>query len=112
MHPAPHRTWPDDADGDVFRRMEAHAFDFSQEAEIDFNIDFDAWPPSPALLGALDERFSNVTVHVPGPDDDGYVQITLRTLLTYDLVKSMQRSLTDLAAAYGGVCESWGVLQD
>jgi len=92
--------------------MDAARFDLRKEADIDFNIDFDTWPPSSDLISSLEKQFDSVKVYTPHSDGDGYVQVSLRTLITYDLVMSMQATLTDLAAAYGGVCESWGVLQD
>jgi len=30
--------WPDDADGDVFRRMQKSGFDFDKAVDIDFNV--------------------------------------------------------------------------
>lgn len=39
-------NWPDDADGDVLRRMEESGFNFEKVVVIDFNIDFDHWPLS------------------------------------------------------------------
>lgn len=112
MDNAPQRVWPSDVDGDVFRRLDAARFDFSKEVDIDFNIDFKTWPPSPDLIRSLEKQFANVKVYTPDSDGDGYVQVSLRTLVTYDLVMSMQATLTGLAATDGGVCESWGVLQD
>ncbi len=32
--------------------------------------------------------------------------------LTYELVMFVQSSVSGLAATYGGVCESWGVMYD
>jgi hypothetical protein len=45
--------WPDDADGDVFRRLHTAGFDFSQSRSIDYNVDFKTWPPSEAALDLL-----------------------------------------------------------
>lgn len=104
--------WPGDGNGDVFRRLHAAHFDFAKEVDIDFNIDFDTWPPSLELVQCLRNQFANVSVYVPDDSGDGYIQITIRGLLTYDLVMFMQASLTDLATPYDGVCESWGVLQE
>jgi hypothetical protein len=36
--------WPNDADGDVLRRLKENGFEFDKEVEIDFNIDFNHWP--------------------------------------------------------------------
>ena len=38
-------SWPETADGDVFRRLQSSQFDFSSLREIDFNVDFEHWPP-------------------------------------------------------------------
>jgi len=45
--------WPNDADGDVFRRMQKSEFDFDKAIDIDFNVDFDSWPPSDELVCML-----------------------------------------------------------
>lgn len=37
--------WPNDADGDVSRRLLHHGFDFSRPHAVDFNVDFDRWLP-------------------------------------------------------------------
>jgi hypothetical protein len=42
--------WPDDADGGVFRRLAAVGFDFSQDWSVDYNVDFESWPPAEAAL--------------------------------------------------------------
>lgn len=112
LNNASRQAWPCDADGDVFRRLAAAGFDLSKETDIDFNIDFDTWPPSPALMQTLEKRFANVALHEPDSHGDGYAQLVLRNLLTYDFVISTQAALTILAAPYGGLCESWGVMQD
>ncbi|WBS05573.1 ribonuclease E inhibitor RraB [Pseudoduganella sp. SL102] len=112
MDIAPQRVWPDDADGDVFRRLDAASFDFEREVDIDFNIDFDTWPPSPELMETLTQRFATVEAYVPGASGEGHVRVVRRAMLSYELAMSMQDSLTKLAAPHGGLCESWGVLQD
>ena len=43
-------VWPETADGDVFRRLEGQGFDFSKYYWIDFNVDFDEWPPAHLAL--------------------------------------------------------------
>ena len=46
-------NWPDDADGDLFRILEAKEFDFDKEVKIDFEIDFDHWPLSKKEIDAI-----------------------------------------------------------
>ena len=104
-------AWPTDADGDVFRRLEAKGFDFGAEYEIDFNVDFDDWPPHRDAVAWLESRYSKVKIWGPEPDFSGYVQFKLRSKLTYALVMDVQREATAGTREYGGICESWGVLQ-
>jgi len=90
--------------------MSSHGFDFSSPANIDFNIDFDEWPPSKEFLGHLRSQFSEVFVYDPDEHGGGYVRIVVNALVTYDLVMFVQKSVSEIAAPFGGICESWGVL--
>ncbi|MDH5326245.1 MAG: ribonuclease E inhibitor RraB [Gammaproteobacteria bacterium] len=104
--------WPDDEDGDVFRRLELNKFDFSREYEIDFNVEFETWPPQMEALGVLRDRYGNIRVIEPGDDYNGYVQLSIVKKLNYPLVIEIQDIVSRLMAPYGGVCDSWGVMQD
>ncbi len=105
-------TWPDDVDGDVFRRMQESGFDFGEETDIDFNIDLAAWPPSDALLDLLrGQAFSRVSICPPDETGSGCILVVVHGKLTYELVMWMQRTLSEMAAPFGGWCDSWGVLQ-
>jgi len=111
MRNLPESAWPDDVDGDVFRRMQSNGFDFRTPTDIDFNVDFDAWPPADELMDRLRAQFSKVEEFPPDSDGDGYVQFVVHAPLTYELVIFIQSSVSGLAAEFGGVCESWGALQ-
>lgn len=102
--------WPDDADGDVLRRLRESGFDFSAKWDIDFNIDLDSWPPAEALLEELRQKFERVEVVEPDQDGNGYIAFVVNSTLTYELVMSIQRTASQIAKPFGGVCESWGVL--
>lgn len=103
--------WPDDADGDVLRRMARSEFDFAQPVLIDFNVDFATWPPAPDALAILSREFPNATIHPPVEGfDDGYVHFQVFEKVTYAFVMRMQAHVSTLMAPYGGICESWGVL--
>ena len=104
-------NWPDTTDGDVFRRMEASGFDFSIEHEIDFNIDFDSWPPSQDAIDIIYELYPNAKIKEPDSEYDGDVSFIINELLEYEMVISVQNEVTKAVAPYGGVCESWGVWQ-
>ena len=103
-------NWPSDADGDVLRRLHAKSFDFSSEHEVDFNIDFEEWPPSPEAIAWLESRYSNVKVHQDEAGISGYIQLRIRARVTYEFVVKTQREVTLGTHEYRGICESWGVL--
>ncbi|HEY0063807.1 MAG TPA: ribonuclease E inhibitor RraB [Telluria sp.] len=105
-------VWPGGADGDVFRRLQKHGFDFSARTDIDFNVDFEEWPPKEAFVRALRARFQRLQLHPPGPRGQGYVEFVVSGILTYELVISTQRSVSQMAKPFGGVCDSWGVMQN
>lgn len=110
------RQWPDDVDGDVLRRFDEDGFDFSKPVDIEFNIDFEPWPPSDEFMQKLRAVHPGAEVIEPGDgddeDDDGYIQVVVNDRLSYELVMRVQRELTALAAPYGGVCDSWGAFSN
>jgi hypothetical protein len=111
-------NWPDDADGDVLRRMEESGFNFDAEVEIDFNIDFDHWPLNEKEKEQIKTLYPNSDIIDPTEEDKadgretGYVQFTIKDKLTYELVMNMQETVTKQMQNIGGWCESWGALQD
>jgi hypothetical protein len=105
--PQPH--WPRDADGDVLRRMEARGFDFDQPCLIDFNVDFDSWPPSEVALTWLERQFPSSKGY-PSSEAGGYVHFQVYGKLTYELVVNTQRVVSKEMVKFNGICESWGVL--
>lgn len=103
-------NFPDDADGDVLRRLDESGFDFSKSTTIDFNVDFDNWPPHPDAISKLKEYAGAVEIYEPDEEYSGYVLFHIHQILSYELVIDTQRNVTTLMAEYGGICESWGVL--
>lgn len=100
--------WPNDADGDVFRNLQKSGFDFSKEYVVDFNIDFESWPPRVDLSAQIEEVFPEAIVVLN--DDEGYILVKIKALLTYELVVSVQKKLSSIAKVHCGHCESWGVM--
>lgn len=100
-------TWPQDADGDVFRDLEADGFDFSKVYAIDFNVDFARWPPSQDAVTAIKQKYPDAVLHEPDGEFKGYVGFKVRSLLSYELVIRVQREVSDLLAPFGGRCDSW-----
>jgi hypothetical protein len=106
------KDWPNDADGDVLRRMKESDFDFSKVQLIDFNVDLKSWPPKQELVDVLIKQYGDIKGYPPSDDFNGYLQFQVKDKVTYELVMRVQEEVTNLTAAYGGICESWGVMQD
>lgn len=106
--------WPNDADGDVFRRLESHGFDFTKEYDVDFNVDFDDWPPPAESVNLLKSKYNNVEIVEPENTEsgNGYTTFQIRAKVTYELVTKTQKEVTQAMNKYRGWCESWGVLQE
>ena len=102
--------WPDDADGGVFQRLRANGFDFSKCHSVDYNVDFEAWPPAKVALSLLEEMFGTIKVYEPDGHGVGYVQFQVLAPVTYAGVTTIQRNVSAALLPYGGVCDSWGVL--
>ena len=105
-------SWPNDADGDVFRRLEADGFDFGKPHTVEYNVDFEHWPQDNNALEILRRQYRSVEVYEPDGDYKGYVQFRVWGPVTYEGVMGIQRRITLAMQPYGGVCESWGVLQE
>jgi hypothetical protein len=101
--------WPATVDGDVFRRLQSHGFDFTEPHNIDFQIDFAVWPPLDEAVAALECDYT-VERYEPETDSRGFLQVTIFALLTYDFVIGVQENLTRKLSPFGGVCECWGAL--
>jgi Regulator of ribonuclease activity B len=104
--------WPDDADGSVFRRLVEHGFDFSKSYSIDYNVDFDSWPPQQAAIDLLNFLYGPVTVYASDEHGTGYVQFQINMSVSYEGVTTIQRRVSAAMKPFGGVCQSWGVMQD
>ncbi|WP_018608494.1 ribonuclease E inhibitor RraB [Uliginosibacterium gangwonense] len=105
-------NWPDDADGDVFRRLLKHGFNFSKSYIVNYNVDFDTWPPSRSALDLLRSMYGTLEIFEQEEGSAGYVQFQIHGPVTYESVTTMQLQTSSRMAPYGGICESWGVLQD
>ena len=104
-------SWPNNADGDVFRRLEEDGFDFLQPHSVDFNVDFDSWPPPQHAVELLRSMYGAICLFPPDEDSSGWAQFQIHGLVSYEVVTSVQRNTTKAMLPFGGVCESWGVMQ-
>ena len=101
--------WPDDADGDVFRRLVANGFDFSKPWSVDYNVDFSNWPPPAKAIEVLTEMYGEVTIYPPEDHFNGWLLFKCFGRVAYDDVIAVQLRATAAMRPYGGICETWGV---
>lgn len=101
-------SWPTDADGDVFRSLEASGFDFNTVALIDFNVDV---PNADAMADGIDAAVG-LYPDAAMREEDTYFVVQLEARVTYDLVVETQKKLTAAVAPFGGKCDTWSVLSD
>lgn len=101
-------SWPNDADGDVFRSLEAGGFNFAAKVVVDFNVDVPSRADMPDAIDAALEFYPDAGIG----EEDTYFVVQLETQLGYDFVIETQKKLSAVAAPFGGKCDSWGVLAD
>lgn len=100
-------SWPNDADGDVFRRLEEGGLDLSIPCLINFEIDFEPWPPAPEAVAILTQAYPDVTLQEPEEEGAGYARLQIHAVPSYELVIGIQQHLTHLMAPFQGGCNVW-----
>jgi hypothetical protein len=105
-------NWPDDADGDVLRRLAVQGFDFAKSHVLDFNIDFANWPPPLDALSSLARTYPDAQLCEPSDKIPGYVLVRVTAILSYDVVIRIQAEISAAMAPFGGQCDSWGILSE
>ncbi|MBR1208016.1 MULTISPECIES: ribonuclease E inhibitor RraB [unclassified Bradyrhizobium] len=103
--------WPNDADGDVLRRLANDRFDFLTAHVVDFVIDF-ADRPSPEALTLLRQNYPLAVIHNDTEYGPNSLLIQLQSVVTYDFITTTQAGITELLKPFGGICESWGVMNE
>lgn len=104
------KEWPDDADGQVLRRLQGKGFDFSRKYLVDFTVDFEEWPPNPEALRAIRREFESAAEYVDDVSGQGSIVVKFESVLDYCFVVDTQLRLSEIVNDFGGWCDSWGVL--
>ena len=82
----------------------------ASDKHLDFNVEFESWPPPAEAMNWLASRFESVELIEPDDDFDGYVLVQVRARPSYDLIVQVQREVSQALSAHGGICDSWGIL--
>ncbi|WP_220446259.1 ribonuclease E inhibitor RraB [Microbulbifer harenosus] len=109
--------YPDDVNGDVFRRLEEHNFDFSKEYPVDFYAVYatEEEADSIAKLYVQDWKnggnFKNIETR---PCEKGGMELELVPImkLTYENIVGFENTLAERTSKVNGYLDGWGVLGD
>ena len=98
--------YPDDADGEVLRRVARDGSDMTAPMEIDFTIEAPNESVAQILSGIIAARGFAPRLHL---DADGSVSLycALTMVATYEGVIAKQLELNSICEPYGATCDGW-----
>jgi hypothetical protein len=103
--------FPNDADGDALRRIEAGGSDMAKPMRIDFQVRVPTRHQAEALAAELWRIGYRTKVYDSTEFGlDWTCECSTRTLATYDLVIAIQNELEVVSEPAGGVVDGWGTV--
>jgi hypothetical protein len=107
--------YPDDVNGDVFRRLEEDNFDFSIEYPVDFYAIYATEEEADLVAKqyAKDwnggQKFKNIETR---PSDKGGMELELVPIMkvTYKNIVAFESKLAERTSKVNGYLDGWGVL--
>ena len=108
-------NYPNDANGDVFRRLEEDNFDFSLEYEIDFFAVYETEEEADIVAKQFvsdwkaGQKFKNIETR---PAEAGGMELELVPIMTvtYENILAFEVKLAERTAKVNGYLDGWGVL--
>ena len=108
-------SFPNDIDGDVMRTLAENHFNFDEQVEIEFFIEFKHWPLNHDEKTAIQKLYSHCDFIDPEQDDIengeqfGYVAFSVTHKVEHEFIVNMQKTVSSEMEKFGGVCDSWAV---
>lgn len=107
--------YPDNDNGDVFRRLEEADFDFSQEYAVDFYAVYATEEEADIVARQFasdwkaGEKFKNIETR---PAEKGGMELELVPVMkvTYENIAAFEKKLSDRTSKVNGYLDGWGVL--
>ncbi len=100
---------PNDADGDVMRRVLAHGADATRPMAIDFQIDCPDHDSAELIAAEIPQEEFRVKIYKHDADDDMVTCVCTKSmLLEHSELLRIQAILTEIARPHGGHCDAWG----
>jgi hypothetical protein len=107
-------TYPDDANGDALRRMEAEGDVLSRPRNIDFNVVFADERSAEQFAQHFRALGQEVSVEAAGTDQ-GFpwdVVVVQHMVPSYDGISSFESLLQSVADRWGGHNDGWGCFSE
>ncbi len=109
--------FPQDVNGDVFRRMQKSGLDFSKSHDVEFFAVFRTESEADVVAKQYlaDHKSGNRLVKIDTrPAKKGGMELLLvkNISLTYEGVTAFERRLLERVSAHDGYLDGWGVLQE
>jgi hypothetical protein len=102
---------PDDANGDVLRRMAADGADLVSPRVVDFEHCFPDEASARRFCEAVRAGVSDVNLKPPDGDRGRWeARCRVRMIPTYGSITRTERSLAAAAESFGGYADGWGTL--
>lgn len=110
-------TYPDNENGDVFRRMESHGFDFSKEHVVDFHavMATEEAADKVARMFLADHKAGRKLENIETkPHAVGGMRLDLskKMMVTYEAVTEFEALLEERVSQFEGYLDGWGVMQE
>ncbi|MGS2723394.1 ribonuclease E inhibitor RraB [Porticoccus sp. GXU_MW_L64] len=107
--------YPDDVNGDVFRRLEEDNFDFSTEHPVDFYAIYATEKEADLVARQYvadwkgGQQFKNIETR---PSEKGGMELELVPIMmvTYENIVAFEKTLAERTAKVTGYLDGWGVL--
>lgn len=109
--------FPNDENGDVLRRMQAHGFPFSKPHDVEFFAIFPSKETAYAVarLYVADDKAGDtlVTIRTQRAERGGMeLKLVKSMLVTHENVTRFESRLAERVAEHDGHLDGWGVMQD
>jgi hypothetical protein len=104
--------FPNDANGDVFRRMLRGGDDLSQPRMMDFCHIFPDRRQALAFAEIVDDRQLEVCISYYEEREMWQVTVTRYMVPTYENVTTLETSLASQAESVGGEADGWGCMME
>jgi hypothetical protein len=103
---------PDDENGDVLRRMEAHGDDLSRPRNIDFTVVFANQETAEEFAAYFHKGGYKVTVeYAQVREDCPWDVVVVRDMIpTHAGITDFERELKEAASRFGGHNDGWGCI--